>query len=289
MEWVNVTIQGILLGGLYALFAVGLSLVFGVMRIVNLAHGDFGILAAFIALFFVQWMHLGLLWSSIITIILMFIIGYVLQRGLLNFTLGADDTRPILVTFGLSVIIQNALLLTFSADTQGLKAAITTKSITISNEVAIGWYPLLVFIGAIVIIAALQMFLAGTQYGRGFRATSDDREAAELMGINNRHVYGLAMAISLFIVGIAGILLAIKTTFDPTQGQFNLLFAFEAVIMGGMGSLWGTLAGGIILGMAQTLGAQAFGSGWAILCGHVVFLFVLLVRPQGIFPKTVTA
>jgi branched-chain amino acid transport system permease protein len=289
MEWVNVTIQGILLGGLYALFAVGLSLVFGVMRIVNLAHGDFGILAAFIALFFVQWMHLGLLWSSIITIVLMFCIGYVLQRGMLNFTLGADDTRPILVTFGLSVIIQNALLLTFSADTQGLKAAITTKSITISDQVAIGWYPLLVFIGAIVIIAALQLFLARTQYGRGFRATSDDREAAELMGINNRHVYGLAMAISLFVVGIAGILLAIKTTFDATQGQFNLLFAFEAVIMGGMGSLWGTMAGGVILGVAQTLGAQAFGSGWSILCGHIVFLLVLLVRPQGIFPKTVTA
>jgi branched-chain amino acid transport system permease protein len=290
MDWINVTIQGILLGGLYALFAVGLSLVFGVMRIVNLAHGDFGILAAFIALFFVQWLHVGLLWSSFITIVLMFGIGYVLQRGLLNYTLGTDDTRPILVTFGLSVIIQNALLLTFTADTQGLKAgSFTTRSITISDQLAIGWYPLFVFILAIVAISALQMFLARTQYGRGFRATSDDREAAELMGINNRHVYGLAMAIALFIVGIAGILLGIKTTFDPTQGQFNLLFAFEAVIMGGMGSLWGTLAGGILLGVAQTLGNQAFGSGWAILCGHLVFLLVLLVRPQGIFPKTVTA
>jgi len=290
MDWVNVTIQGILLGGLYALFAVGLSLVFGVMRIVNLAHGDLGILAAFIALFFVQWLGLGVLWSSLLSIVLMIGIGYVLQRGLLNFTLGTDDTRPILVTFGLSVIIQNALLMGFSADTQGLKAGgITAESIEITDRLAIGWYPLMIFIAAIIIIVALQLFLANTRMGRAFRATSDDRDAAELMGINNRHIYSLAMAIALGVVAIAGILMGIRTTFDPTQGQFNLIFAFEAVIMGGMGSLWGTLAGGMLLGVSQTLGAQAFGSEWALFTGHIVFLAVLAFRPQGFFAKTVTA
>jgi branched-chain amino acid transport system permease protein len=289
MNWVNVAVQGILLGGLYALFAIGLALVFGVMRLVNLAHGDLGILAAFIALGFVR-SGVGLPASAVLSVIIMFAVGYVLQRGLLNFTLGTDDTRPIVVTFGLAIIIQNALLLKFSADEQGLNGgSLETASIHISNRLAIGWYPLLVFILAVVIIAALQTFLNATKMGRAFRATSDDREAAELMGMNNRHVYALAMAVSLGTVAIGGLALAVRTSFDPTSGPFNLIFAFEAVIMGGMGSIWGTLLGGVILGAAQTLGAQAFGSGWGILCGHAVFLIVLALKPSGFFAKTVTA
>jgi branched-chain amino acid transport system permease protein len=289
MDWANVAIQGILLGGLYALFATGLALVFGVMRMVNLAHGDLGILAAFVALFLVQSLHLGVLWSGLLTIVIMFVVGYLLQRGLLNFTLGSDDTRPIVVTFGLSIIIQNGLIMWFSADSQGLDAGtIENISVRINDKLSIGWFPLLVFVTSIVIIAALQLFLNRTKLGRAFRATSDDREAAELMGIDNRHIYGLAMAIALAIVALAGILLAVRTTFDPTQGSFRLIFAFEAVIMGGLGSIWGTLLGGIVLGMSQTLGSQAFGSGWGLLVGHVVFLTVLAVRPSGFFAKTVT-
>ena len=290
MNWVNVSVQGILLGGLYALFAVGLALVFGVMRLVNLAHGDLGILAAFVTLGLITHAHLGLTWAALLTIVIMFCAGYVLERGLLNFTLGTDDTRPIVVTFGLAIIIQNALLLTFSADEQGLEGGrITTASIHLGHQLAIGWYPLLVFIVAVAIISGLQLFLNRTKMGRAFRATSDDREAAELMGMNNRHIYSLAMAVSLAIVAVAGIALAIRTTFDPTSGSFNLIFAFEAVIIGGIGSIWGTLVGGVILGLAQTLGAQAFGSGWAILCGDVVFLVILAVKPRGFFARTVTA
>jgi branched-chain amino acid transport system permease protein len=290
MEWVNVTLQGVLLGGLYALFAIGLALVFGVMRMVNLAHGDLGILGAFVAVFMVQSLDLNIAVAGPLTVLVMFVAGYLLQRGLLNFTLGTGDTRPILVTFGLSVIIQNALLVAFSADTQGLSAgSLAFRSIHISSQLAIGWYPLLVFVAAIVIIVALQIFLARTKLGRAFRATSDDREAAELMGINNKHIYALAMAIALAIVGVAGVLMGIRTTFDPSAGPSNLIYAFEAVIMGGMGSITGTLAGGIMLGMAQTLGSQAFGSGWSILAGHVVFLIVLALRPSGFFAKTVTA
>jgi branched-chain amino acid transport system permease protein len=290
MDWVNVALQGILLGGLYALFATGLALVFGVMRMVNLAHGDLGILAAFVALFLVQSLHLGVMWSGLLTIVIMFVVGYLLQRGLLNFTLGSDDTRPIVVTFGLSIIIQNGLIMWFSADSQGLDAGtLENISIRINDQLSIGWFPLLVFVTSIVVIALLQTFLNRTKLGRAFRATSDDREAAELMGIDNRHIYGLAMAIALAIVALAGILLAVRTTFDPTQGSFRLIYAFEAVIMGGMGSIWGTLIGGIVLGMSQTLGSQAFGAGWGLLVGHVVFLTVLAVRPSGFFAKTVTA
>ncbi|MEI6450451.1 MAG: branched-chain amino acid ABC transporter permease [Actinomycetes bacterium] len=290
MDWVNVAIQGVLLGGLYALFATGLALVFGVMRMVNLAHGDLGILAAFVALFLFQSLHLGVMWSGLVTIAIMFVVGYLLQRGLLNFTLGSDDTRPIVVTFGLSIIIQNGLIMWFSADSQGLDAGrIENISIRINDQLSIGWFPLLVFVTSIVVIALLQTFLNRTKLGRAFRATSDDREAAELMGIDNRHIYGLAMAIALAIVALAGILLAVRTTFDPTQGSFRLIFAFEAVIMGGMGSIWGTLIGAIVLGLSQTLGSQAFGSGWGLLVGHLVFLTVLAVRPSGFFAKTVTA
>jgi branched-chain amino acid transport system permease protein len=290
MVWANVTLQGILLGGLYALFATGLALVFGVMRMVNLAHGDLGILAAFIALFIVQSLGLPLLWATILTIAIMFLLGYALQRGLLNFTLGADETRPIVVTFGLSIIIQNALILRFSADSQGLDAGkIENISIRISDQLSIGWFPLIVFLIAVAVIVALELFLDHAKLGRAFRATSDDREAAELMGINNKHVYSLAMAIALAIVALAGVLLAIRTTFDPTQGSFRLIYAFEAVIMGGMGSMWGVLVGGIVLGIAQTLGTQAFGAGWGLVVGHLVFLAVLAIRPSGFFAKTVTA
>ena len=290
MNWVNVAIQGILLGGLYALFAVGLALVFGVMRLVNLAHGDLGILAAFITLGLLRSSHLSLWPAALLSVVIMFAVGYVLQRGLLNFTLGTDDTRPIVVTFGLAIIIQNALLLTFSADEQGLDAGrIETASIRINSHLAIGWYPLLVFVLAVVMVAALQLFLNRSKLGRAFRATSDDREAAELMGMNNRHIYSLAMAVALGTVAIGGIALAIRTTFDPTAGSLNLIYAFEAVIMGGMGSLWGTLLGGVVLGLAQTLGTQVFGSGWGIVCGNVVFLIVLALRPSGFFARTVTA
>jgi branched-chain amino acid transport system permease protein len=275
---------------LYALFAIGLALVFGVMRLVNLAHGDLGILAAFITLGLLRSGHLGLWPAALLSVVIMFAVGYVLQRGLLNFTLGTDDTRPIVVTFGLAIIIQNALLLTFSADEQGLDAGrIETASIRINSHLAIGWYPLLVFVLAVVMVAAVQTFLNRTKLGRAFRATSDDREAAELMGMNNRHIYALAMAVSLGTVAIGGIALAIRTSFDPTSGSFNLIYAFEAVIMGGMGSLWGTLLGGVVLGLAQTLGSQAFGSGWGIVCGNVVFLIVLAFRPSGFFARTVTA
>lgn len=290
MDWVNVAIQGILLGGLYALFATGLALVFGVMRMVNLAHGDLGILAAFVTLFIVQSFGLGVLWSGFLTVVIMFVVGYLLQRGLLNFTLGSDDTRPIVVTFGLSIIIQNGLMMWFSADSQGLDAGtIENISIRVNEQLSIGWYPLLVFVIAILVIAGLQLFLGRTKLGRAFRATSDDQEAAGLMGINNRHIYALAMAIALAIVAVAGVLMAVRTTFDPSQGPFRLIFAFEAVIMGGMGSMWGTLLGGIVLGLAQTLGSQAFGPAYGTLVGHLVFLTVLALKPNGFFAKTVTA
>ena len=288
MAWVNAVVQGILVGGLYALLAVGLSLVFGVMRLVNLAHGDLAILAAYLAL--VLGDHAGLSpWLAIpVVVAVMALVGFVLQLGILNFTLDSD-LAPLLATFGIAVIIQNALLEEFSFNSQGLDGgAIETESIRITDEVAIGWFPLLTLVAAVVLLGALQLVIGRTALGRALRATSDDRRAAQLVGIDNRRLYGIAMAISLATAAVAGIFLAIRTTFDPSAGPVRLIFAFEAVIIGGLGSLWGTLVGGIVLGVAQAIGAQ-IDPGWGVLAGHLVFLAVLVLRPQGLFGRPVRA
>ncbi len=285
MDWVNAIIQGTLLGGLFALFATGLSLIFGVMRLVNIAHGDLIVLASFVALAVVEGFGFHPLASLVLVVPIMFGFGYALQRGVLNFTLGEDILPPLLVTFGLSIIIQNALLQGFSADSRRLQVgALETASIPIVEGLAIGVFPLIIFISAVAVIGGLQYLFYQTELGRVFRATSDDQAIARLMGIDNRHVFGLAMAIALAVVAIAGVFLSIRTNFDPSIGPGRLLFAFEAVIIGGLGSLWGTLAGGVILGVAQAIGAK-LNPGWQILAGHLAFIVVLVLRPNGLFPR----
>jgi branched-chain amino acid transport system permease protein len=283
---IDTILQGVLLGGLYALFATGLSLTFGIMRMVNLAHGDFIVLAAYCALAAVRISGMEPLWMMLAVVPLLALSGYVLQRALFNPTLGKDIMPPLLVSFGLSVIVQNGLLEVFSADSQRLQAEdLVTASIRITDDLSIGWFPVLVLCISIATIVSLQWMLGHTALGRAFRATSDDQEIVRLMGIDNRHIYALAMAIALAVVGISGILLGIGTTFDPALGPSRLLFAFETVIIGGMGSMWGTLAGGMILGVTQTIGFR-IDPGWGGLLGHGAFLAVLLFRPSGLFPKT---
>ena len=285
MNWLNAILQGVLVGGLYALFATGLSLIFGIMRLVNIAHGDLIVLAAFMALMVVETLGLHPLAAIVIVVPAMALLGYGLQRFLLNRTLGSDILPPLLVTFGLSIIIQNLLLQIFTADSRKLQAGgLETWSIGIAPGVSIGVLPLLTFAVAIVVIAGLQLLFYRTELGRAFRATSDDQDTARLMGIDDSHIFGLAMALSLAVVAVAGVLLAVRTNFDPAIGPARLLFAFEAVIIGGLGNLWGTLAGGIVLGVAQAIGAQ-IDPGLQILAGHLAFLAVLAVRPTGLFPK----
>lgn len=286
MEWLNTLIQGMLLGGLYAMFAVGLSLMFGIMRLVNIAHGDFIVLASYLALMVVNHLGLSPLASLLIVVPLMFVFGYLLQRLLLNRTLGQDILPPLLVTFGLSIIVQNVLLEFFSADSQKLSQGDLEVASVGLGSLSVGVMPLIVFCSALLIIGGLQLLFFKTAVGRAFRATSDDQNTARLMGVNNAHVFGLAMALAMAVVSIAGVFLAIRTSFDPTVGPARLLYGFEAVIIGGLGSLWGTLAGGVILGVAQALGAK-IDPGWQILAGHLVFLLILVVRPRGLFPRSV--
>ncbi len=285
MDWVNAIVQGILLGGLYALFAAGLSLMFGVMRFVNIAHGDFIVLAAYGALVVLTFTGVHPLWAMLVVVPSMALLGYAGQRLVLNRTLGDDILPPLLVTFGFSIIIQNLLLEIFSADSQKLQAgALETASLQITEGMSVGVMPLLIFITAVAVIGGLQLFFYRTSLGRVLRATSDDKDTVPLMGISNGKIFAYATAIASAVVGIAGVYLAMRTNFDPSVGPSRLLFAFEAVILGGLGNLWGTLAGGIILGVAQTIGAQ-IDPGLQILAGHIVFLIVLVVKPQGLFPK----
>lgn len=284
MEWVNALVQGTLLGGLYALFAAGLSLIFGVMRLVNIAHGDLIVLGAYLGLSVTTILGLHPLLALIVVVPAMAIIGYVLQRGILNQTLGKDILPPLLVTFGLSVIIQNALLETYSADPQKMNAgALETASVSVGG-LSLGVLPVLTFAIAIAVIATLQWIFYRTALGRAFRATSDNQEIAQLMGLNRRHIFGLAMALALGVTAIAGIMLSIRTSFDPSIGGGRLIFGFEAVIIGGLGNLWGTLVGGVILGVAQTIGAK-IDPGWQLLAGHLTFLVILAIRPNGLFPR----
>jgi branched-chain amino acid transport system permease protein len=285
MEWLNAIVQGILVGGLYALFAAGLSLIFGVMRLVNIAHGDLIILAAYVALVTVQATGLHPLASLLVVVPVMAAFGYALQRGILNRTLGKDILPPLLVTFGLSVILQNGLLEIFTADSRKLSAGtLETVSFNALPGIDIGVLPLLMFLTAVAVIAALQFIFYRTAMGRAFRATSDDKEVARLMGLDNGKVYAYAMALCLAVVAIAGVFLAIRSNFDPSLGPGRLIFGFEAVIIGGLGNLWGTLAGGVILGVAQGIGAQ-INPGWQVLAGHIAFLLVLALRPKGLFPR----
>lgn len=286
MIWIDTIIQGVLLGGLYALFAAGLSLVFGIMRLVNLAHGDLIVCAAYLILVAVTLLGLSPFVAVLIAAPVMFAAGWVLQRYLLNRTLGSDILPPLLVTFGLSIALQNALLEGFSADSQRLPTgAISTASVQLS-DVNLGVLPLLTFASAVAVIIGLNQLFYRTELGRAFRATSDDPVTASLMGIRPDRIFATATAIAMLVVTLAALYLGMRANFDPAIGPARLIYAFEAVIIGGLGSLWGTLAGGIIIGVAQTVGA-AINPEWQILAGHLAFLLVLLVKPRGLFPRAV--
>lgn len=286
MTWVNAVLQGILLGGLIALFATGLSLAFGVMKFVNLAHGDLAILAAYLGVSTTDTLDMNPLLSLFVVVPVMAALGYGLQRLVFNHAIGVDPLPSILVTFGLGIVVQNALLERYSADSQGLDAgSIETRSIELTNDISIGTMPLIVLGVALVILGGLGLFLARTRMGRAFRATSDDPTTARLMGINDRNIYGVVMAIAFATVAIAGVFLGVRQTFGPADGPALLLVGFEAVVIGGLGSLWGTLIGGLIIGVAQTVGNQldvAYDFLNGPLLGHLIFLVVLLFRPNGL-------
>ena len=284
MDWFNAVVQGLLLGGLYALFATGLSIMFGVMRIVNLAHGDLAVVASFLALALVSGTGLPLWFVILVTVPLFAVLGYLTQRVLLQRSLSAGPLATLLVTFGLSIVIQNVLLQVFSADTRTLDGgAFATGAFSVGGQIAIPYLSLVTFVLAVVVLVGIQLFLSRSGLGRMLRASSDDPETATLVGGDSRHVYGVATAIAFGTVALAGLMFAMRSSFDPATGPSRLIFAFEAVVIGGLGSLWGTLLGGMVLGVTQSIGAQ-IDPALTLLAGHLVFLAVLAFRPQGLIP-----
>ena len=284
MQWVNDIIQGILTGGLYALFACGLSLLFGVMKVINLAHGDLAVVGGYVALGVIAVTHVPVLWSFLIVVPIMAALGYVLQRTVIQAALNRSILTTLIVTFGLSVVIENGLLEFASANSHslGVNNSIITSSFSIGSQIQVAYLLLLILAVAVVVILGLQYFLSASRYGRLIRAVADDQEAAQMSGVDYRHVFGIAAAIAFGTVALAGIAYGMYSQFSPTTGTDTiLLFAFAAVVIGGIGSLWGTLLGGIVLGVAQQIGSQ-INSSDGFLAGYIVFLAVLILRPQGL-------
>jgi branched-chain amino acid transport system permease protein len=299
MDWLNAGVQGVLLGGQYALLACGLSLIFGVMRIVNLAHGVLAVLAAYLTLVLAQ---RGLpLWLAVVVVVpVLAALGYAVQRGLFNPALAqvgggarsgsrsAGELAPLLVSFGVAIALTNLLQVVFSADTRKIPTGGLASAGLALGDLSVGVLPLITLAVAVVVIAAVQLFLARTATGRAMRAVADDAGAAAMMGVDPKHMYAVATALAFATVALAGVFVGMSTQFSPGYGELVLLFAFEAVIIGGLGSLWGTLAGGVVLGLAQTVGAQIDPQS-GVLAGHLVFLTVLVVRPGGLMPRSVPA
>ena len=288
MSWVNAIVQGILVGGLFALFACGLSLLFGTMKVINLAHGDLAVVAAFLAVELAPVTHIPVVWSFLLVVPIFVVLGYVGQRTLIQASLDRGPLTTLLVTFGLSVVIENALLQAFSADSHSLNIeSLATRSIHITDQIQVAYVSIAIFVIAVVVLLGLQYFLSRTRTGRMIRAVADDPEAAQLVGIDFRHIFGIAASIAFATVALAGLAFGTYSSFGPSTGGSRLLFAFEAVVIGGLGSLWGTLLGGIILGVAQAIGAHIDPS-LQVLSGHLVFLVALAVRPEGLTKGRVT-
>ncbi|NGO55756.1 branched-chain amino acid ABC transporter permease [Allomesorhizobium camelthorni] len=284
MKWVDAVIQGLLLGGLYAQYAIGMSLMFGVMRIVNIAHGDLVVLLALIGISLAAVFGLGPGYIILILVPIGALIGWILQRGILNWAVGEDPLPSLIATFGLSLALQNFMLTVWQADTRSLDAGpLVVQSVDLWS-IRVGVLPLVICGVALFLTWALHMVLKTTKFGRGLRAAAADKDAATLCGVDTKAIYAQATAIAVAVLGIAAVFQAARTTVAPSDGGAQLIYAFEAVIIGGMGSIWGAFVGGLILGVAQVVGSR-IDPGWGILIGHLVFLLVLAWRPQGLLSR----
>ena len=279
-DWFNQILQGVLLGGYYALIACGLSFMYGVMRIINLAHGSLAVLAAFGLFVLADRFAISPFLGLLIVLPAMALIGVLLQRLVLDRSLRGGLLVPLLSTFGLAIVIDNLLFEVFGADTRSLApflGSLSYDSWALTDDIYVGQLATLIFGTAVVVLGGLHLFLAKTPFGRAIRATAEDADTVGLVGVDARAVNAAATAIAMVAVGLAGFALAMRATFDPYAGGPQLIFAFEAAVIGGAGSLWGTLVGGIVLGVAQSVGSEISPQGF-LIAGHAVFLAVLFAR-----------
>ena len=284
MAWIETILNGLMLGGLYALFGLGLSLIFGVMRIANIAHGELVIAGAFLAFTVTGAVPIHPFILLPVVVLVMFGVGYALQAGLVNHVLGTDPLRPLLLTFGLSIVVQNLLVELFGADNRALDPGpLRTASLDL-GPLSLGVLPLGTFLVALALFGALHWALAHTGWGRMVRATSDDPEIVALMGVDRRRVFASVMGLSAALAAIAGMLLAMRTSITPFSGTERLLIAFEVIVIGGLGSIWASLLGGLALGVVHALGFRLDPAS-GLLYGHLLLLVILLARPEGLAGK----
>ena len=277
--------NGLLLGGLYGIVGIGMSMIFGIVRVVNLAHGDLVILASYLSFVTMTMFKVSPLLTLVLVIPAMFLIGFIIQYGLINRVLGKDMNPPLLVAFGLSIILQNLLLLIFTPDARALLTSLSVATLPIGGFLSIPVVYLMDFVVSLITIFLLSRFLSSTYLGKAIRAASDDEGAAELMGINTKNIYAWAMALAGGTAAVAGVLVGMTFTFYPHTGPEYLIIAFGVVIVGGLGSLLGTFVGGLILGLAQILGAHFLGPGFQLISGYIILLLVLTFKPTGLFSK----
>lgn len=285
MQWLDGLIQGILLGGLYAQYALGMALMFGVMRIVNISHGDLMVLLALIGVSLAASFGLGPFVLLLVLVPIAAAVGYVLQRGILNRVVSQDPLPSIIATFGLSIALQNAMLQIWSADTRSIPGGGIEQASWQVGPIFIGVLPVIVLVVATCLTGGIDALLRFTRFGRALRASAADVEAAALTGVNPQAVYAFATALAVGILGFAAVFQGLRSTVAPSDGPAQLIYAFEAVIIGGMGSIWGAFLGSMVLGVSQAIGFR-INPGFGILAGHMVFLAVLAFRPQGIFGRS---
>ena len=284
MMWVETIINGVLYGGLYGLLGVGLALIVGVMRVVNLSHGEFIVLSAFLGVSLVgvvPWLHpLALLLP---VALIAFVLGFVLQAVLINRVVARPDPfAGILLTFGVAVVRRNLMVEVYGADPRHLQAGRLAQASAGIGDLHVGVLPLLILALSVALFTGLQLILTRTRFGRIVRATADHRDVVRLMGVNPGRVYNLVMGLSLALASVAGMLLAIRASFTPFSGVERLLVAFEVVVLGGLGTFWGAMLGGIALGVAELVGLRLDPNAGP-LYAHLLFLVGVLLRPNGLF------
>jgi len=285
LTFISLILRGLLLGGLFALTGFGLSVAFGIMNVINVAHGDLAILAAYLSLVCMSLLKIDPFVSIVIVAPTLFAIGYFCQKFLINRVLPRGMNQPVLVTFALSIIIQNLLLLTFTSDARSLAPTYLLQSIRL-GEIVLPLTFAISFLFALIMFVVLHLFFKKTYIGKAMRAVPIDSEAAEMVGIKPKAVYNFAMGIAMLTTALAGLLLGMIFTFYPDTGPTYLLIAFGVVIVGGLGSLKGTFVGGLILGESLILGGYFFGSYYQLIVCYLIIMVILLIRPQGIFGRS---
>jgi branched-chain amino acid transport system permease protein len=277
-------IMGILLGGLYAMIALGLSMVFGVMRLLNVAHGDLVVFGSYFAFAIMTFVGMDPILSLVIGIPVLFVIGFFIQKYLMARAFRLSMDAPLIIAIGISLVLENTYQIIFSPMSRGLSTSYSMESFTM-GEIYIPIVYLLSFSVAIIVMLVLGVFLKRTYLGQAIIAASQDAGAAQLMGVNTARIFAFTFGIATAIAAVAGVFLGLTFPFTPVSGIQFLIIAFGVVILGGLGSIIGTFIGGIILGLAQTLAAQYISASMQMLFVYVIVLVLLAVRPRGLFGR----